>query len=73
MAARFSEANLGSKFREMFKTNLADFSETRVRVMQQLFKWSIVLLAAGIVMVQMLPFFDLVAHAQRDKNYGTSF
>jgi hypothetical protein len=32
----------------------------------------IVLLAAGITMVQMLPFFDLLAHSQRDQNYGNS-
>jgi len=30
----------------------------------------VVLLAAGITMVQMLPFFDLLAHAQRDRNFG---
>ena len=30
---------------------------------------AIILLAAGITMVQMLPFFDLLAHSQRDTNY----
>ncbi|HEY5912945.1 MAG TPA: YfhO family protein [Verrucomicrobiae bacterium] len=30
----------------------------------------VVLLAAGITMVQMLPFFDLLLHSQRDRNFG---
>ena len=30
----------------------------------------VILLAAGITMVQMLPFFDLLAHSQRDSNYA---
>ena len=29
----------------------------------------VILLAAGITMIQMLPFFDLLAHSQRDTNY----
>ncbi len=29
-----------------------------------------IILAAGITMVQMLPFFDLLAHSQRDRNFG---
>lgn len=32
----------------------------------------VILLAAGITMVQMLPFFDLLAHSQRDTNYQQS-
>jgi hypothetical protein len=32
----------------------------------------VIFLAAGITMVQMLPFFDLLAHSQRDTNYGSS-
>ncbi len=31
-----------------------------------------VLLAAGITMVQMLPFFDLLIHSQRNLNYGSN-
>jgi hypothetical protein len=32
----------------------------------------VILLAAGITMIQMLPFFDLLAHSQRDTNYEQS-
>jgi hypothetical protein len=32
----------------------------------------VVLLAAGLVMIQLLPFFDLLAHSQRDSAFGTS-
>jgi hypothetical protein len=32
----------------------------------------VILLAAGITMVQMLPFFDLLAHSQRGANYESS-
>jgi hypothetical protein len=30
---------------------------------------SVILIAAGLTMIQMLPFFDLLAHSQRDTNY----
>ena len=33
----------------------------------------VIVLAAGITMVQMLPFFDLLAHSQRDTNYEQAF
>src|SRR6185295_9053128 len=32
---------------------------------------AIIALAAGITMIQMLPFFDLVSHCQRHTNYAT--
>ena len=32
----------------------------------------VILLAAGLTMIQMLPFFDLLAHSQRDTNYEQS-
>jgi hypothetical protein len=32
----------------------------------------VILLAAGLTMVQMLPFFDLLSHSQRDTNYDSS-
>jgi len=32
----------------------------------------VIALAAGITMVQMLPFFDLLMHSQRDRNFGGS-
>jgi hypothetical protein len=31
---------------------------------------AVVALASGITMIQMLPFFDLLAHSQRDRNFG---
>ena len=33
---------------------------------------AVILLAAGLTMIQMLPFFDLLAHSQRDTNYDQS-
>jgi hypothetical protein len=33
---------------------------------------AVVTLAGGITMVQMLPFFDLLAHSQRDRNFASS-
>ncbi len=50
---------------------LSDVAKARVSFWPSFGRFSAtVILAAGITMVQMLPFFDLLAHSQRDANYG---
>jgi len=50
---------------------LADVASREVPLWKSVLRLgSIVALATGLTMVQMLPFLDLLAHSQRDRNYG---
>jgi hypothetical protein len=50
---------------ELFSGNIKFWSSARRVAL-------VILLAAGLTMIQMLPFFDLLAHSQRDTNYEQS-